>query len=41
MNLAPQTLAIPHFARKNPTDVLMDSPNDRPDVRTVAVLGYN
>jgi hypothetical protein len=42
MNLAHPNVATPHVVReKKPTDVLMDGSNDRPDVRTVAVLGYN
>ena len=27
--------------QKTPTEVLTDNSNDRPDVATVAVLGYN
>jgi len=27
--------------QRRPTDVLMDSSYDRPDVATIAVLGYN
>ena len=40
MHLARQDL-VTHLVRKRPTDVLMDGSNERPDVRTVAVLGYN
>ncbi|MFJ4290591.1 hypothetical protein ACIP1U_12500 [Cupriavidus sp. NPDC089707] len=33
----------PHWAgqQKTPTEVLTDNSNDRPDVATIAVLGYN
>jgi len=42
MNLARPTISIPHVVRgKKPTEVLLDNSSDRPDVRTVAVLGYN
>jgi len=41
-NLAPSTFTVPLFVRKKkPTEVLMDSSSDRPDVGAIAVLGYN
>lgn len=34
--------AAPHFGPlRKPTEVLMDNSNDRPDVATIAILGYN
>ncbi|BDB28424.1 hypothetical protein Tamer19_38830 [Cupriavidus sp. TA19] len=29
------------LAQRTPTEVLTDNSNDRPDVATIAVLGYN
>ena len=29
------------LAAKKPTETLMDNSNDRPDIATIAVLGYN
>jgi hypothetical protein len=39
--LAHPTATTSHSGPRKPTEVLMDSSSGRPDVWTVAVLGYN
>ncbi|WP_157625328.1 hypothetical protein [Cupriavidus neocaledonicus] len=38
---APQPVPNRAGKPKTPTEVLTDNSNDRPDVATIAVLGYN